>query len=502
MAITYVAAGSLASGAVSGTPGLPAGISVGDLLIMQVVSASPTDATVSTPAGWDYIDSFESTIGVFGVGTGPRRMTFLARVYAAGDAAPSIVLPSGTNSVVSAEIFAFHRSAGTGWRYAAQFGEEDTSTVSFTAPTSDVVTWAPNDFVLLGYGLPASGTTLSAEAIVAAGVTFGTITERADAAVAVGAGIRFASATGAVTAGTVSVVASINATLSVAGFGVAGLIRIREASSTLTAVTQGVEPERVLITATGLAAENINTISLQRVVSGDIFDIRGSVGVSLLGDDSFVRTDAEQPFGVAFSYQAILVDALGDTWIITSNSLTQNITNALLSDALTGLGLELQIVSWPQKDYSRDSAVFNINGRIVVVDRPRSTPSSTLTVATASNDDRNQLNELLSNATDGIIQLRQQRQIAGVGCVEYDDDTDAYLAITADSFLRNGRFISPSRLVSMTCIEVEPWPAIFEAHGSTLLDIYNKYPDSTLQRIADVFTPGTLLSIAQFDWTV
>jgi hypothetical protein len=503
MAITYVAAGSLSSGQVSGTPGLPAGIADDDLLIMQVVSGSATDATINTPVGWDYIDTVNTSItGTFGADAGPRRLTFLAKVYVTGDAVPTIELPSDANSVVAAQIFGFNRSAGTGWRYGTVLGEDITSGTGFAAVTADTLSFAPGDFVLLGYGIPNSTVTFSAEAIVAAGATFGAITERADTAVSDGHNLRFVTATGAETVGTVNVVASIDATLSGADTGVAGVVRLREATSSITVDQQGTTPPRFLISGTGLAAEDIETVTLQRIALGTTENVRGAIDVALDGDDAFVRTDSEFPFGTPVFYQLVLVDVQGDTWYLVSDpAVTTNITDMMLSDALSGLGIEVSLISWVQKEYGRDSAIFNVNGRIVVVARPRSSPTSTLIVVTSTNEERLLLNALLSNATNGVLQIRQQH-VADSTCAEMDTEFDAYVAITNDTFIRNGRKHYPGRRVILSCIEVEAWSEIFEARGSILEDIYDKYPDSTLLHINLDFEFDTLLTLAQYDWTV
>lgn len=80
-AITYVAAGSGASnanaaGGGSVTPGLPAGIIVGDLLIMYL-SARNTAARVDVPSGWTLMWEGEN-------------VSLVGRRYASGDVAPSV----------------------------------------------------------------------------------------------------------------------------------------------------------------------------------------------------------------------------------------------------------------------------------------------------------------------------------------------------------------------------------------------------------------------------
>lgn len=501
MAITYVAAGVLDSDQATVTPGLPAGIADDDLLVMQVVSGSATDATVNTPVGWDYIDSINTSTGAFGADAGPRRLTFFAKIYVTGDAAPTIELPSDANSVVAAQIFGFHRSAGTGWRYGTVLGEDITSGTGFAAVTA-ALSFAPGDFVLLGYGIPNSTVSFSAEAIVAAGATFGAITERADTAVSDGHNLRFATATGAETAGTVNVVTSIDATLSAADTGVAGVVRLREATSSITVDQQGTTPPRFLVSGTGLAAEDIVTVTLQRVALGITENVRGAIDVALEGDDAFVHTDSEFPFGTPVLYQLVLVDVQGDTWYLVSDpAVTVNITDMMLSDALSGLGIEVSLISWAQKEYGRDSAIFNVNGRIVVVARPRSSPTSTLIVVTSTNEERLLLNALLSNATNGVLQVRQQH-VADSTCAEMDTEFDTYVAITNDTFIRNGRKHYPGRRVILSCIEVEAWSEIFEARGSTLQNINDKYPESTLLHIHLDFEFDTLLTLAQYDWTV
>ncbi|MDX3353889.1 hypothetical protein PV703_11325 [Streptomyces sp. ME01-24h] len=489
MTITFVGVGASSSNAATITPAYPASPAAGQLAVLQVVSATSTEATPSTPTGWTLAASLSGGSGSFGTGTGPRRLTWFTRVLLGGDATPTTTVPPATGSAIAGRILMLSRSAGTGWRWAATTGTDTTSGTGFSAPGADALTWAAGDFAILGYGVPVSTASMTAEAVTATGITFGTVTERADDQITTGNAARYVMATGSVTAGSGSQIPTVASTAAAATTGVAGVLRIREAASAITATPQSVFPPRNLISATGLLADDIVTATLYRQDGASRTPVRAAADVDVTGQNALLRIDAEQPFGVPVTYTAELTDINGNVWTASSSPITSTVTSDVISDAVQGIGAAVTIESWPNKKRDRDATVFNVGGRIVVVGRARSAAAATVRVRTDSKDAGDALQAVLDGATEGVVQIRKQSTMAGV---------DNYLAVLTDTEDRT--WYNDIRWWGLDVYETEPWPDVLEAAGYTLQDIADNF--STLGDLAAFFTPGTLLSIALHDFGV
>lgn len=485
MAISYIGVGALSQGTTSITPAFPAGATSGRLGVLQLMSGHPDDSIPSTPSGWTLVDTLSGGGGTFGSGTGPRRLTWFVRVLTGTETAPTVTLPTGTGAVLAGRIHVLSRSAGLDWRWAATSGEDTSSGTGFSAAAASTLTWAVGDFTLIGYALPVSTASLTAEAITATGVTFGTVTEQADDQITSGNAGRLAAATASVTAGPGTQIPTVAATAAAATTGVAGALRLREASSDVTASAQSVFPPRNLVSATGLAADDIVTATLYRQVGTTRTVVRAADAVDVTGANELLRVDAEQPFGVSVNYAAVLVDVMGLEWEVFSGPITSTVTSDVISDAIRGIGAHVTIASWPDKKRDRDAATFNVGGRLVVVGRPRSSASATILVRTATSADGDALDAVLAGATEGVVMIRKQSTMAGV---------DVHLAVLSDTEDRN--WYDGVRRWTLEAIETEPWPTILEARGFTLQDIADNY--TSLQDLSDDF--ATLLAIALFDF--
>ncbi|MFD6552762.1 hypothetical protein [Streptomyces sp. NPDC058398] len=485
MTISFGSTGTQATHTDTVTPTLVG--SAGNLAVLQVVSGHSLDSVPSTPSGWTLVGSASGGGGSFGASAGPRRLTLFARVLLGGDANPTTAIPSGSSgSVIAGRIVSLSKSAGTGWRWAASFGDDQTSGTGFSAAGTTALTWKAGDFALLGYGVASSADSYTAEAVTAAGITFGTVTERADAAVATGNGATAALASCIVSSGTATVAPTVTATLASASIGIAGVMRIREASSDIAVSAQSVFPPRNLVSATGLTGDDIVTISLLRQAGSDLEPVRAASSVDVTGQASFLRVDAEQPFGISLTYSAVLTDVNGTQWTITASPITSTVTSDVISDAIRGVGAAVKIESPLEWKRDRDATSFNINGRIVVVGKPRSTRTGTITVRTETDDDGDTLNELLDSATEGTILVRKQVSLPRLdGTYVLIDDTES------------PNWYDTYRWFALNMAKADDWPAVMEAAGFTLADIAANF--SILSDIS-AFFPGTLLSIAQYDF--
>lgn len=487
MTISYVSTGDTAVHTDTITPVYFAAPTANQLGILQVVSGHAADSIPSTPSGWTPAGSFSGGGGTFGAGIGPRRITWFVRVMTGGDARPTTAIPSGSaGSAIAGAITLLSRSAGTGWRWAASFGADTTSGTGFSAAGTATETWKPGDFAWMGYGLPLSTATLSAQAVAAAGVTFGAVSSRYSIAVASGYGLRIAGASAVVSTGSATAAPTVSATLSAATTGVAGVLRIREASSGVNAVAQSVFPPRNLVSATGLLGDDITTVTLYRQVGTTLTAVRAASGIDVTGTDALLRVDGEQPFGVQLNYAAFMTDVNGAVWVAYSGPITSTVASDVVSDAVRGVGAAVHIESWPEKRRSRDATVFNCGGRLVVVGKPRSTAQSSITVSTDTTEDGDALQAVLNGLTEGVLLIRAQHT---------DSRVDTYQALVEDTERPNWQ--TPYSEWDLSVAESAAWADVLEAAGFTLQDIANNY--SSLQDIASAF-PGSLLDIAQNDF--
>ncbi|MEU6552121.1 poly-gamma-glutamate hydrolase family protein [Streptomyces sp. NPDC046915] len=255
---------------------------------------------------------------------------------------------------------------------------------------------------------------------------------------------------------------------------------------TITATVQSVFPPRVLVSVTGMTSSDIATVTLYRQIGTDRTAVRAATEVPVTGQNALLRIDGEQPFGVPLTYVAALTDAVGSRAELTSSPVTCAVTSDVVSDAIRGVGAAVQVESPLGWKRDRDATSFNVNGRIIVVGRPRSARSATITVRTETDEAGDALNELLDNATEGTILIRKQESLSRL------DGTYALLDDQEDP-----NWYDEFRWFQLNVVQSDDWPDTMEAAGYTLQDIANNF--SVLQDIADAF-PGTLLDIALHDF--
>lgn len=264
----------------------------------------------------------------------------------------------------------------------------------------------------------------------------------------------------------------------------------------ITAQAQPGDPPRIVVTATGLAAEG-GTLRIYREVDGTRVLLRGAVDVEVTGD-TMVFLDYEAPFGVPVDYALIQTGSTGTvTGSGTPAPVTLMVASPWLTNPVTGSGVALTIQDWDELSFRARQTIVDVAGRAapVVVSDVRSLPSSTLVVLTRTRADLSALRDLL-NLGD-VIHVR-----AICGAVE-----NAYLAvgdvsetrITARSLKTDPRQAGSDwrRSVNLTVQEVEAPALTIAPIADTLADL-NAYVPTTLQDIATTWpAPDTLLTIAQ-----
>jgi hypothetical protein len=81
------------------------------------------------------------------------------------------------------------------------------------------------------------------------------------------------------------------------------------------------------------------------------------------------------PSASVLNYAAVLTDVNGKQWTVYSGPITSTVSSDVISDAIRGVGAAVKVESPLGWKRDRDASQFNINGRIVVVGKPRSARS-------------------------------------------------------------------------------------------------------------------------------
>lgn len=251
----------------------------------------------------------------------------------------------------------------------------------------------------------------------------------------------------------------------------------------ITAAEQGSWPVRVLLSVT--AIPEFATVELYRVVGGARTLVRAGF-VSEVTGGTLLRIDAELPFGVPVSYVAV-VDG-GDEEVTTS-AVTYVLVggNVAVTDAVSGLAAEVVILAWDEKARDGDATLFRAAGRNVVVGSPLSQPTSTVELFVRTTSAAENLSTVLSNATSGVVQLRQPGGYDGV------DGFYAVLRAVERRWSQDGS--DERRRFVVDVAEVDGWAPVLEARGYTLQDVADVYDGLTLAHLDADF--ATLLALAQ-----
>ncbi|WP_139337852.1 hypothetical protein [Micromonospora avicenniae] len=218
----------------------------------------------------------------------------------------------------------------------------------------------------------------------------------------------------------------------------------------------------MLISVTGLTVGD--SVELYRVASGERSALRAGADADV-SDTSFLRVDAEMPFGVPVSYLAVVNGS--DEYTTAPASYTLPGGKVAVTDAISGASAEVVILAWDEKASSRQSSVFKVGGRNVVVSGDMGMFESDLELFTETTSTRDNLRALLAGATEGVVQIRQPGGYDGV---------DSYLAVlgtTERRFSQDGS--DQRRIFALSVAEVEGWAPMLEARGTTLQDIADAY---------------------------
>jgi hypothetical protein len=305
--IAYVDAGAVARQAGDASPATiayPAATADQNLLLLAVLTGSAANGVPTTPAGWDIVHSAASTSGVFGSGTGPRRATVFSKIADGTEGGTTFLLswdsPGGA-AVIGAQIHQFSKTEDE-WVAPAAAGGEDTTLGSGAATFSVVTSALALDAGDLVFAVPAAAgdAFMTAPAISAAGITFGSITERAGGDSSNGR-VTWCFAEAAVTAGAAS--GAVTMTWDIYGdstTGAAMAVRLREAAGgepganegDLAAEESGADTAAVIGGNTGAVAATEDGADGAEIVQNAPDAIVGLVAVSEAGNDTAAVTGA------------------------------------------------------------------------------------------------------------------------------------------------------------------------------------------------------------------
>lgn len=237
-AITYGAVGTVTTtGTTAPTVDYPTGITYDDILLMAVVNR-PSTSTPATPDGWTAPANNTVTggAGAEGAGTGLIRTTVFYKIATGTESGTETLnITSGTSA--GAAIWRVARTTGKDWGIALASGSDNSAGSSWSVTFGSDPGVTAGDLVFVASGSSEDTATLATEAMTQTGVTFGTVTERVDTAIATGNDIRLAITQHAITSGTSSAAAVYTMTASGTGNGnVAGssvMIRLRQSDSAM-----------------------------------------------------------------------------------------------------------------------------------------------------------------------------------------------------------------------------------------------------------------------------
>ena len=268
-----------------------------------------------------------------GVGTGKVTLTIAKReiASAAEQGTDHNVTLAGGN-VVAAQASEFTKAAGTNWDIAFTSGVKDAESTAWAVNGDAAISFAPGDW-LVGYIL-ANDSNADFPAVrqfLAAGITFSNNnTQSLVGQVAVGDGMYLVQVCAQVTAGTATVVPSLNATSSVPAAGAVAFVRLREVTPAGTAPSISTQPANQTVTVGSTAtftvvATGTGTLTYQWTKNGAA--ISGATASSyttpatVLGDNGAV-------FAVTI-HGDTAPDAVSNGATLTVNG----VANALPSDA-------------------------------------------------------------------------------------------------------------------------------------------------------------------------
>ncbi len=247
------AIGTAASGTTSATPSYPAGMDADQAVFLAITGRSNTADTAATSTGFSDVTggTLEGGTGTWGVDLGTRRAQIMRKDTVTGSESGSITVSlAGTSAnTLRASLFRIPVPTGYTLGVACASGADTTNATAYSA-TSGALDLQPGDLLVLVTAQNLDSGTATSRAVSATGITFGSITNRADTAVTNGNDHRHIINTVPVTAGTGNVAVTFSYTSSGNCSGPTVFMRLR-----LTAQPQPI----ILSGSANIAASGENT---------------------------------------------------------------------------------------------------------------------------------------------------------------------------------------------------------------------------------------------------
>lgn len=286
------------------------------------------------------------------------------------------------------------------------------------------------------------------------------------------------------TTATTSIVGSWTITGGVAAISKAYALALDQAAA-ISVIEQDVYPPRTLVSVTNLVLGD--GVAVYRSVGGVRTLLRDGSSDSVT-DTSFLVVDAELPYGVPVTYVAV-VDGAEYSTAATSYTLTGG--KVAVTDAIAARSAEVVILAWPEKTQARRASVYAVGGRSVAVVGDLGQPTSNIELYVETTSSLENLLEVLTLATSGIVQIRQPGGYDGV---------DSYLVVLSVSTRRFSQDGSDERrTVVLQAAEVEGWAPALAALGYTYQDLADVYAGLTYASVAADY--ATYLLLAQGDFS-
>lgn len=453
-AITFVAAGTAATGDYGSlTPALPAGSVTGDALLL-FASVRNTAAIVGTPAGWTPL-------------LADGNVLLCGKYQAAGEVAPTVTFTGGAlGDTVLAQVAAF-RTTNLSIN-AGPTGVSNGSAQNIALPAALTPNRASSLMLVLGWKqddwTTATALTDIGQPFSTAGNDAGEVWNYTIQTAAAASPTGFFTVTGGAAAISKSYVLFLNQQAAI--------------STTL----QAVYPPRVLVSVTNLVLGD--AVAVYRSVAGTRTLVQGGSSTAVT-DPSFLRVDGTLPFGVPVSYVAV-VNGVEYTTAAVTYTLPGG--KVVVSDAVSALAAEVVIWAWPEKQRERQASVFRPAGRNVAVLGKLSKPTADVELYTDAFSSVEQLARVIENATQGIVQIRQPGGYAGV------DGFYAVLRLRERRWSQDGS--DEKRITTLSLVEVSGWADAFTALGFTYANLATVYTGLTYANLSADYATYLLLSQA------
>lgn len=207
-------------------------VNVGDLAILIHETRNDNDAADTTPSGWTLIGTDFGGTGAFGSGTGNARATAWYRECDGSEDGATIPITwniGSANGCSGGQVLYFSKTLAN-WVTPALVSGDDTTKNTSWSVTGGSLEHAAGDMIVVVSASNDESGAMSAQALVATGVTYGAITNRVRIDILNASLGELYADTSSVTAGATAA-PTYSATLSFAGAGTGLIIRLRESAA-------------------------------------------------------------------------------------------------------------------------------------------------------------------------------------------------------------------------------------------------------------------------------